>query len=218
MRKKKITHRKRILAGLMATGLALYFGSKLINVPSYTAIRVFDGDTFETREKQYIRVSGIDTPELGMCGSEEAKQALEQLVLNKKLYIKVLYHQGARSNGLVYSSEGLISTAMLVSGWAVLNDRDNVDLPELTDAAKQAKAAKRGLFSELCTQTVNKEKPSCVIKGNIRSNEKTYHTPDCKSYKTTEIQLYNGDTWFCTEKQAKEAGFVKATQCALGSQ
>lgn len=218
MGKKNVPPRNQILTGLTAvvagTGLALYFGTKLIGVPYYTAIRVFDGDTFETKEKQYIRMSGIDAPELGRCGSEEAKQMLEKLVLGKKLYIKVYYHQGARLNGLVYNDKGLVSTAMLSSGWAVFNDRDNVDLPEFTEATHKARVEKSGIFGPKCTQTTNTAKPSCNIKGNIRKGKKIYHLPACKSYKTTDIQLYNGDEWFCTEKEAKDAGFTKATQCS----
>ncbi len=217
MGKKKVSYKNRIVAGITAaaagTGIALYIGAKLIGVPSYTAIRVFDGDTFETKEKQYIRVSGIDAPELGRCGSEEAKKMLEKLVLGKKLYIKVYYHQGARLNGLVYNDHGVVSTAMLSSGWAVLNDRDNVDLPEFIEATQKARAEKVGIFGPKCTQTINTSKPSCNIKGNIRKGKKIYHLSACKSYKTADIQLYNDDEWFCTEKEAREAGFTKATQC-----
>lgn len=217
MRKKKTHSHKKIIVGgaIAAAGLAILFGSKLLSVPAYTAIRVFDGDTFETKEKQYIRLSAIDAPEMGRCGSSEAKAALAKLVVGKKLYIKILYHQGARENGLVYSEDGLVNAQMLTAGWAILNDRDNVDLPEIKEATTKARSEKIGIFSELCTQTVNAAHPSCNIKGNIRNDgeKKTYHMPGCQSYSTTEVQLYQGDQWFCSEKEAQKAGFVKAAQC-----
>jgi micrococcal nuclease len=201
-------------SAIAATGLAILFGAKLLSVPAYTAIRVFDGDTFETKEKQYIRLSAIDAPEMSRCGSEEAKAALAKLIVGKKLYIKILYHQGARENGLVYSEDGLVNAQMLAAGWAILNDRDNVDLPEIKEATVKARSQKIGIFSELCTQTVNVDHPSCNIKGNVREkNLKTYHVPGCQSYATTEVQLYQGDQWFCSEKDAQKAGFAKATQC-----
>ncbi len=194
--------------------MAILIGSNVLSVPSSTAISAFDGDTFVTKEKQYIRLSGIDAPETGRCGSTEAKKALESLVIGKPLYIKVLYHTGARSNGLVYGKSGLVNAEMLRQGWAIYNDRDNVDLPELAKATKEARENKRGIFSSLCTQTVNAEKPSCDIKGNVLENgDKRYHLPSCASYAATVVQLYNGDTWFCTETDAQKAGFIKSDRC-----
>lgn len=221
MAKKKFRLSKLKIVGVAATTVAigasvfLSFGKgKAITVPSYTATRVFDGDTFETKEKQYIRLSGIDSPERGMCGSEEAKKELEKLILGKKLYVKVLYHIGSRSMGLVYTSDGLVSTAMLASGWAELNDKDNLDLPEFLPATRTAREQQKGLFATQCTQQTNPDRPSCVIKANVTSNNvPTYHLPSCNSYRTTQIQLHHGDRWFCTEQEAKKAGFRKAQTC-----
>lgn len=221
MAKKKPRLSKLKIAGIAVTtaaigaSLFLTFGKgKPVPVPSYTAIRVFDGDTFETKEKQYIRLSGINSPEMGQCGSEEAKKELEKLILGKQLYVKVLYHIGSRMMGLVYTDDGLVSTAMLASGWAELNDRENLDLPEFTNATKQAQEKQTGVFSKLCTQDTNLKNPSCIIKANVtENNEPTYHLPGCKAYTITKIQLHHGDRWFCTEKEAKAAGFRKAQTC-----
>ena len=199
----------------IGTSVFLSFGKgKPVQAPAYTAIRVFDGDTFETKEKQYIRLSGIDAPETGMCGSSEAKKTLEKLVLGKPLYVKVLYHIGSRSMGLVYTSDGLVNAAMLASGWAELNDRDNLDSAELKEAANEAREHAKGVFSDECTQQTNPSRPNCTIKANVTTNNvPTYHFPGCASYKTTDIQLHHGDRWFCTEKQAQKAGFRKAKTC-----
>lgn len=205
-----------LTAAAVGTSLFLTFGKgKPVVVPNYTATRVFDGDTFETKEKQYIRLSGINSPEIGQCGSEEAKKELEKLILGKKLYIKVLYHIGSRMMGLVYTNEGLVSTSMLASGWAELNDRENLNMPEFTSATKQAQDKQVGVFSTLCTQSTNIKNPSCVIKANISgNNEPTYHLPACKAYSITKIQLHHGDRWFCTEQEAQKAGFRKAETCS----
>ena len=57
-------------------------------------------------------------------------------------------------------------------------------------------------------------KPKCDIKGNIStSGEKIYHTPDCPSYDNTVINLDKGEKWFCSEKEALEAGWRKALNC-----
>lgn len=206
-----------VAAATVAVGASLFlsFGKgKPVPVPSYTAIRVFDGDTFETKEKQYIRLSGINSPETGQCGSEEAKKELEKLILGKPLYVKVLYHIGSRSMGLVYSDQGLINAAMLASGWAEYLDRESLHLQELITSSNQAREKQIGVFSGLCTQKTNPKKPACVIKANVTTNNiPTYHLPGCNSYTTVDVQLHHGDQWFCTEKEAVKAGFRKAKTC-----
>jgi len=215
-KKKRVSKRKiaAIVAGTIAATGLLWFGVKgtsPIPVPLYTVTRVFDGDTFETKEKQYIRLSGIDAPELGRCGAEEAKKELERLVLGKPVFIKSIYHTGPRSNGLVYTPSGFVNAAMLASGWATMNDRDNVDSPELYNAAKEARQKKLGVFGTKCTQTTNTR---CPIKGNVGyENKPLYHTPDCPQYKNVIVELYKGDRWFCSEKEAKAAGFTKNPDC-----
>lgn len=48
----------------------------------------------------------------------------------------------------------------------------------------------------------------CKIKGNINSQgEKIYHMPGGRYYESTQIDLPQGERWFCTERQAKDAGW-----------
>ena len=57
-------------------------------------------------------------------------------------------------------------------------------------------------------------KPKCNIKGNINmSGEKIYHTSDCQDYDKTVINPNRGEEWFCSEKEAIEAGWRKAFNC-----
>jgi hypothetical protein len=57
--------------------------------------------------------------------------------------------------------------------------------------------------------------PDCNIKGNIdfQTYEKFYHLPGCKHYGQTSLNLAYGDKWFCLEKEARAAGFQKASAC-----
>lgn len=58
------------------------------------------------------------------------------------------------------------------------------------------------------------EGSSCVIKGNVNSKgEMIYHVPGCGSYKRTQIKPGEGDKWFCSEAEAKTAGFRRAGNC-----
>jgi len=54
-----------------------------------TVIEVVDGDTiwvqFDDLSKEKVRLIGIDTPEKGKCGFEQATKALTELVLNQKI-------------------------------------------------------------------------------------------------------------------------------------
>jgi len=55
----------------------------------------------------------------------------------------------------------------------------------------------------------------CVIKGNIgyTTQEKIYHLPECPSYNDTKIAEGYGERWFCTEQEARDAGWRKAYNC-----
>lgn len=52
----------------------------------------------------------------------------------------------------------------------------------------------------------------CNIKGNI-SGDKIYHLPGCASYDKTTIDESKGERWFCSEKEAIDAGWRKAKNC-----
>ena len=51
-------------------------------------IRVIDGDTFQTEQRmKSVRLERVDTPEKGKKGWAEAKKALTDLILNKKVIV-----------------------------------------------------------------------------------------------------------------------------------
>lgn len=52
---------------------------------------------------------------------------------------------------------------------------------------------------------------SCRIKGNINSDgEKIYHLPGGRSYDETRISTSKGERWFCSQEQARAAGWRAA--------
>lgn len=53
---------------------------------------------------------------------------------------------------------------------------------------------------------------SCNIKGNIsiNSGKKIYHVPGQKFYNSTKISPEYGERWFCSEAEARAAGWTKA--------
>lgn len=55
-------------------------------------------------------------------------------------------------------------------------------------------------------------KGGCLIKGNISINtgEHIYHVPGQEHYSETIIRSEYGERWFCTEAEARQAGWRKA--------
>jgi hypothetical protein len=47
----------------------------------------------------------------------------------------------------------------------------------------------------------------CRIKGNISENGRIYHVPGSEWYERTQIDARKGERWFCTEAEAKAAGW-----------
>ncbi len=54
--------------------------------------------------------------------------------------------------------------------------------------------------------------PGCKIKGNIslNSGERIYHVPGQEHYAKTRISVSKGERWFCSEVEARAAGWRKA--------
>ena len=52
----------------------------------------------------------------------------------------------------------------------------------------------------------------CKIKGNVsfNSREKIYHVPGQQDYNVTRISPDYGERWFCSEAEARSAGWRKA--------
>lgn len=223
MKKKtdKSSHALRFVAAatvaLSITGGAYFLltenKDKQLQIPAYEVLRVIDGDTFETKESQRIRIASTEAPELGTCGGAEAKEALEKLVLNKPVYLKVTFRDPyQRLVSLVYADGKFINKEMLEHGYSYFSRGTEGFNDELQKAGNASREKKLGIFSDSCTQAINKASPKCNIKGNDR-NGKIYYTPECGVYPNVTVQLYLGDRWFCSEKEAVEAGFRKPGQC-----
>ncbi len=64
---------------------------------------------------------------------------------------------------------------------------------------------------DLVAQVVSQAK-NCNIKGNIsiNSRERIYHVPGQEYYASTKISPQYGERWFCSEEEARAAGWRKA--------
>ncbi len=66
--------------------------------------------------------------------------------------------------------------------------------------------------TKLNTEQTIKTSSDCNIKGNISQNtgEKIYHVPGQQYYNATQIDASAGEKWFCTEGEARSAGWRKS--------
>ena len=220
-KRKKINLKKNV--GWL--GLVLLVPSLLLNLWQYSNRQqeetflvkdIVDGDTFATEDSSIVRLFGISAPEIDLCGGKEAKEVLAKEISDKRvsLDVKVRGSRG-RKIAMVYKGRELVNAELLKTGWYSFEGGKTDGRDLLKSAYDSARENKKGIYSQQCTQLENLENPECKIKGNISVNDegKFYHFPGCGRYKDVSIELYRGDEWFCSEKEAEKAGFVKSKNC-----
>jgi len=66
-------------------------------MPKTKVVKVIDGDTFQGQRKTFVRLAGVDAPEIGTKGAVAAKEFLDNLVKGKT----VTYTEDAMSYGRI---------------------------------------------------------------------------------------------------------------------
>jgi len=195
----------------------IYLSEKLEKSTSQNkVIEVLDGDSLNLAYGLRVRLSNLDTPELEFCGGKEAKERLEKLVLGKNVRLEIIGSDNmGRSLALIYINDILVNEVLLKEGWARYDGSPNSEREKLKAAYDYAFTNHLGIFSPLC---FSEEPPNsrCLIKGNVDRhdrNTKTYHFPGCSGYPQVMVEKDLGEDWFCSEKEAEAAGFVKSKNC-----
>lgn len=179
---------------------------------------VIDGDTILLDGKVKLRLRHIDAPEVENCKGQKAKEYLEDLVKGKKVVIQEqILDQRGRPLALVYLNNILINQKMLEQGLARYHHDQTTQEELLKGIGLEIKEKRLGIFSSECyQQDENLDNPDCVIKGNIDVNDKSlkrYFLPGCVQYDFTIVEKDKGERWFCTETEARQAGYVKSKRC-----
>ncbi len=195
----------------------LYFLSIDKSDFSILVLEVLDGDTLLLEQDVRLRLRQVDAPELEFCAGEESKAFLEDLVKGERVVIEEkILDQWGRAMALVYLDGELINQLIIEAGLGRYHHDQTSATDILKELGDKAKADKIGLYSPECYQTENLKNPQCDIKGNIDFNDrsnKIYHLPGCVHYQTTIIEKDRGEEWFCTEAEARKAGYVKSNRC-----
>lgn len=115
--------------------------------------RVADGDTLTLRTKsgetETIQLFGIDAPERGQQHGDEAKAALEALVLNKTITVTASGRDDfGRVNGKVYLNGEYINLALVKEGHAWHSDKYGPNETDLRAAQKKAQSSRKGLWAD----------------------------------------------------------------------
>lgn len=190
-------------------------------------IEVIDGDTFRVG-RETVRLFGIDAPEVAQtcqtrnnqtwaCGewvSAEVSKRYENKFarctpLGSDRYRRVIAQ--CEVNGIDVGAD-LVETGL---AFAYRKYSSMYDLAE-----KQAAVNNRGLHGsrvqEPAAYRAQRSKgrrapdPNCAIKGNISSSGRIFHVPGQRDYDATGINLAKGERWFCSEQDARRAGWRKA--------
>jgi len=181
----------------------------------YLVEEVFDGDSFILKDNQGVRLGNLDAPELELCGGQQAKERLEELILGKIVRLDIFAHDKYnRSLALVYVGHVLVNEVLLREGLVRYVGTNSPQREILKKAYDEALKNKKGIFGSLC-RSEKPENPDCLIKGNISRNDgkKIYHFPGCGEYEVTLVEKDLGESWFCSEKEAQKAGYEKSVTC-----
>ena len=211
-------------------------GGRVIRVAAALSgpARAIDGDTIQLGGVR-VRLHGIDAPESAQncrargrfwaCG-RAATRALAGLVRGRRVACKERNRDRYGRVVAVCAVAGRDLNAWMVSeGWAfAYRQYSRAYVAEET----RARAARRGIWRGEAVapwdwrrgkRLAGARAPSrrggnrCNIKGNIGSSGKRiYHVPGGRYYGRTRIDTSRGERWFCTEGEARAAGWRRSRQ------
>lgn len=199
---------------------------------------VYDGDTVSLQlsgKDHRVRLQGIDAPEHDQPYGDAARKHLARLVLDKEVRLDLtgkdkygrllgkLWVKPADCPGCGKTLDA--NLAMLTVGLAwwyrfYKDEQSPEDQGRYEFAEYEAKAKRAGLWQDddpkppwdwpRGNRTADSAPEDCRIKGNISSNGRIYHMPGQEYYEQTQINTGKGERWFCSEADARAAGWRRA--------
>ena len=146
-----------------------------------TVVRVIDGDTIEVDiggRLYKVRYIGIDTPEIGRPGANEATAVNTQLVSGKTVYLEKDVSETDRYDRLlryVWTEEGMVNAILVANGYAQVATYppDVKYQQDFLELQRQAEEAGKGSW------TVPQPMPAAsgAFVGSVNSD--VYHYPTC---------------------------------------
>jgi micrococcal nuclease len=203
----------------------------------HQVVRVIDGDTLELEREDTIRLLGVDAPESNECFGPEATSYLTLLLEGKHVRLEKDISGADRFERLlryvyipsddIRSDDVFLNQELVRQGYALTSAQapDNRYRDLLSSAQESARANNLGMWAvcdmtehisslrEIDTQPAD---PSCDIKGNIseKAYGRLYFVPGCPNYNRVKIDTRKGEAYFCSEAEAKAAGFTRSESCS----
>ena len=174
-----------------ATGNVVY---ENVKEGPFKVTNIIDGDTIDLNNSERIRLSGINTPEIGECYYNEAKNELGNLILNNDVYLeKDMTNRDKYSRLLryVYLNDLLVNSYLVQNGYAKVYDKyeyDTKKYEELKLVEEIAKSNNLGVWG--CKDL----KEGCLYVGS--KNSDIYHKPECewaKRIKPENLVCYHSE-------------------------
>lgn len=190
--------------------------------------RAVDGDTLEVAGVK-VRLFGVDAPELDQpcerggrrwaCG-RAAREELAGIVGRKRLSCAVQdVDRYGRAIAVCAAGGEDVGALMVRRGMAVAYLRYS---SRYTNAEAAARAEGLGLWAAdwvapEAYRHAEEAQPvpdaDCAIKGNVGAGgRRIYHLPGQADYAGTRIDPRKGEQWFCSEAEARAAGFRRAAR------
>ncbi|MFB9150339.1 thermonuclease family protein [Roseovarius ramblicola] len=195
-------------------------------------VRVVDGDTFDVGGTR-VRLHGVDAPEDGQpctdadgvtwdCGAWVTQQVRRRIGARMARCDAVDIDRYGRTVATCTVAGQDVGRMLVSEGLALAYRKYSMayDLDE-----KRAVIAGRGLHAHRFDRPAEFRRasradraaqgaapdPDCLIKGNIsRSGKRIHHLPGQADYARTVIRPAQGERWFCSEGQARAAGWRRA--------
>ncbi|MCF2871929.1 thermonuclease family protein [Octadecabacter sp. G9-8] len=193
-------------------------------------VRVIDGDTFDVGDAR-VRIHGIDAPEVDQtctsdqrgewaCGAFVRDEVRRRYQGTTATCQQMDVDRYGRIIGKCFVNGQDVGEAIVNDGLAEAYRRYSMDY-DLAEKAAQVTGA--GLWAsemqapaafraQQRTSSPDSAAPSanCFIKGNISGSGQIYHMPHNRDYDNTRINEANGERWFCSEAEARAAGWRAA--------
>jgi endonuclease YncB( thermonuclease family) len=173
-----------------------------------------------------VRLTGIEVPEAKQpCLKENgrrwncsasARAALEKFVRGKTVACTPSGETDTGQALATCTTDGAdVADALVRNGHAFAASGL---LATYGSAESEAKAAKLGVWQggtvrpsewrDQIWQEAKRAAPEgCPIKGTVRASDRSYAMPWSTGYDGAKVRTVKGDRWFCTEEEARSAGF-----------
>ena len=203
-----------------------------------TVTRVWDGDTVTLTvddTEHRVRLSGIDAPEHDQPYGDAARDHLQELLLNREVLleggkkdkygrllgkIRVQPPDCRRCGRTLDANLEMLTVGLAWWYRYYAREQSAEDRSRYEFAEREARARRAGLWQQdnptppwdwpRGERTRATPPDGCRIKGNISQNGRIYHLPGQKYYSRTKITPSKGERWFCSEAEAREAGWRRA--------